>query len=237
MHLQRLLLTCVLLWLGGSLWAQDAREPGGADPLRDFIRGGKTVEVEPEEDLPRQREVLEATDADAGRDALPGVMLLSNGKKLPGRIFTTRFSPLVVYVEPEKRFRRIPLPAVLSIRAVVVEERMQLEWRWKAMGVPERVYTGRKFPSRRLLWKVRLIDGTVITGAIKGDPLWVQVEGRGSDPLVLHERQKGKPGQSHKDLLYIRHIVFSRELMERVLARQKAKASHESKNKSDAEDP
>ncbi|MFW6061602.1 MAG: hypothetical protein ACOC93_02220, partial [Planctomycetota bacterium] len=77
----------------------------------------------------------------AREDALPGVIALSNGRVLPGGLYTTRDKPLEVFAAEQKRWRRIPLLAVLSITPVVVEEKMALKWRWKAMGTPERVYT------------------------------------------------------------------------------------------------
>ncbi len=210
------------------------QEAPSNDPLRDFIDQGRQVQVESSEKLPGQREVLEETSGAQARDEMPGVVVLSNGKRIPGQIFTTRYEPLVLYVEKEKRFRRIPLPALLSLRAVVVEEKMELEWRWKAMGVPERVYTGKKFPTRRLLWKVRLIDGTELEGAIKGTPLWVRAAGRRSEPLILHERQKGTTEQTLEDLLYVRRVLFSKKLMEQVRKRMAGGLDDPGRQKQDA---
>lgn len=185
--------------------------------------------------LERQSDAAPATatapasaPADAGRDpfaqalpredALPGVMLLSDGALLAGTIFTTREQPLLVYVEERQCWRRVPLIAVLSITAEIVEERMELYWRWKGMGEPERVYTGQKYPYRRLLWKLHLIDGTELAGTIKGQPIWCESAGRHHGPYVLHERQQGEPGQELRDLLYVRKIILSRRLMQAVQA-------------------
>jgi len=152
------------------------------------------------------------------RDALPGVLKLSDGRLLPGEVFTTRNRPFLLYVEAERRWRRVPPAAVLSVTAVVVEEKMELEWRWKAMGEPERVYTGRSYPTRRLLWKLHLADGSSMTGAIKGQPIWVQAGGRRHGPFVLHERTKGKIGQTLDDIVYVEKVVISRRLREKVEA-------------------
>ena len=81
------------------------------------------------------------------RAALSGVVELSDGRQLAGALYTTREKPWLVFVEKEKRWRRIPFVTALSITAVVVSEEMALQWRWKAMGEPERVYTGKKFPT------------------------------------------------------------------------------------------
>jgi hypothetical protein len=147
-------------------------------------------------------------------DALPGAVELSNGKILAGYLFTTAEKDWEVFVEEEKVFHRVPFIAVLSLTANVVEEGMELEWRWKEMGTPERVYTGRSYPTRRLTWTLKLIDGTSITGAIKGQPLWVeQVSGK-YGPIILAERTKGEMGQTLQDLVTVKRLVVSKRMMD-----------------------
>ena len=150
-------------------------------------------------------------------DALPGVVVLSDGKILPGGVFTTRDKDWEVWSALHKRWRHIPPIVVLSIRAVVVEEGMEKEWRWKEMGRNERVFTGRAKPTRRLLWRFHLIDDSYITGAVKGQPLWVESAGKRHGPFVLHERTKGKLDQTLDDLIYVKQVVISRRAMEEVL--------------------
>jgi len=156
-------------------------------------------------------------DAFARRDALPGVLELSDGTQIPGGLYTTIGKPWQVYEARTKRWRQIPFAAVLSITAVVVEEKMDPKWRWKAMGVPERVYTGEEYPTRRYQWRFMLADGTNVTGTVKGQPIWVETGRVKSGPFVLHERHKGKVGQPLNDLLYVRKIVVSRRLMRAVI--------------------
>jgi len=151
------------------------------------------------------------------RGALPGVLELSDGTQIAGWLYTTVAKSWQVYEARTKRWRQIPFAAVLSITAVVVEEKMEPKWRWKAMGVPERVYTGREYPTRRYLWRFLLADGTNITGAVKGQPLWVRTGRVKSGPFVLHERDKGEIGQALADLSYVRKIVVSRRLMKAVI--------------------
>jgi len=166
-------------------------------------------------------------------DALPGVVEFSDGIQSPGGLYTTRDKPWVVWemrrdaagkqwVPVRKRWRRIPFITVLSMTAVIVEEEMVQEWRWKGMGIPERVYTGREYPTRRVMWKFRLIDGSTITGEIKGQPLWVEVGDKTVGPVVLHERSKGKMGQKLKDLVYIKRILVSQKMMDKVIEHLKS---------------
>lgn len=153
--------------------------------------------------------------ADALRDdALPGQVELSTGRRCNGWITTTRDKPWLVWIEREHRFRRIPPAAVLGITAVVDEEKLLPRWRWKAMGEPEKVYTGQTYPFRRFRWRFRLADGSTIVGSVKGQPLWVRTAGETVGPLLLHERQKGNPGQTLNDLPYIRRVVITRRALQ-----------------------
>jgi hypothetical protein len=154
----------------------------------------------------------------ARTDALPGALELSDGTVLAGGLYTTRGKAWSVYDDKTKRWRRVPFAAVLSITAVVVEEKLEPRWRWKAMGVPERVYTGETYPTRRYLWRFVLPDGSEITGPVKGQPLWIALGDKTFGPFVLHERYRGKVGQKLGDLIYIRKIVVSRRLMCELLA-------------------
>lgn len=156
-------------------------------------------------------------------DALPGVIELSNGKLLPGGVYTTREKPWIVWGEDTKSWRRIPMLTLLSIAAVVEEERMELEWRWKGMGEPEKVFTGKKYPMRRLHWKFRLIDGSYVEGSTKGQPVWVESHGKPYGPFVLHERMKGELDQTQSDLVYVKRVIISRKMMEAVAKDQEQK--------------
>ena len=141
-------------------------------------------------------------------DALPGAMQLSDGKVLAGGLYTTQEKDLEVWIQAQQRWRHIPLLAVLGIRAVVVSEELEPEWRWKQMGSDEKVFTGRARPSRQLNWRVNLIDGTSLEGEIKGQPLWIERAGQRT-LYVLHSRAKGEFGQTLNELVYPRHVVIS----------------------------
>jgi len=153
-------------------------------------------------------------------DAVPGVIEMSDGTQWPGWLYTTRDKPWIVFDPAADRWRRIPFIAVLSINAVVTEEKYMLQWRWKGMGEPEKVFTGKKFPYRRFLWEFRLIDGSTIRGAVKGQPVWVAWGGRTTGPLVLHERDKGKIDTKLEDVKYVRKIVVSTKMRDAVLEDQ-----------------
>ena len=155
-------------------------------------------------------------------DAVPGVIEMSDGRQLPGWLYTTRDKPWVVFDPATDRWRQIPFITVLSITAVVTEEKYELQWRWKGMGEPEKVFTGKKFPYRRFLWEFRLIDGTRVRGAVKGQPIWVRWDGKTAGPMVLHERDKGKIDVKLEDVHYVTKIVVSTKMRDAVLEDRKA---------------
>jgi len=154
-------------------------------------------------------------------DALPGVAILSDGTVHPGGLYTTLDRDWEVWVESEKRWRHIPPILLLSIQAVVVEEGMDKEWRWKEMGSDEKVFTGRQRPVRLFQWRFHLIDDSVVTGTVKGQPLWIDTGAKPLGPHVLHERSAGEYGQSLKDLVYLKRAVISRRAMREVMDQRK----------------
>ena len=180
-----------------------------AEPVKE---APKTSPAEPTDPFRKSKETF------LRPDALPGVIELSNGKQLPGGVYTTLEKPWIVWSEATKSWRRIPFITLLSITAVVEQERIELRWRWKGMGEPERVYTGEKYPWRRLHWRFKMIDGSVVEGSTKGQPVWVEFRGKRYGPWVLHERMKGKDGEVLEDLVYIKKIVISRKMMDAVIA-------------------
>lgn len=154
------------------------------------------------------------------QDALPGVVELSDGRQLPGGLYTTREKDWEVHIEKEKRWRRVPFILVLSIEAVVLEEKMEQRWRWKEMGAPERVYTGKEYPYRRFHWKFHLIDGSYVTGTVKGQPLWIEKPdgaGKRYGPFVLHERFTGPEETKLEDHPYVKRVIVSRKMMDKVI--------------------
>lgn len=165
---------------------------------------------------------FQAADGRTREDALPGVVELSDGTVLAGWLLTTLESPYQVFVESEKKWRRVPLLSALGVQAIIVEEKMEPRWRWKGMGEPERVYTGLEYPTLRLAWEFHLLDGSKLSGAVKGQPLWVQTKDKKHGPFILSERTKGEDGQKLTDLVYVKRIIVSQKLMEAV-EREKGK--------------
>ncbi len=191
----------------------------GGDNLQYWLGQAKPAATQPvRQAAATSRPATQPLAAVPRDDAWPGAVELSDGRVLAGMCHTTRDRPWEVYVQAERRWRRIPPLAVLSITAVVREESYENQWRWGGMGTPERVYTGRRRPFRRLEWTFRLADDSEITGTVKGQPLWVDSGGNQAGPFVLHERDKGRLDSTLEELLYVKHVVVSRRAMQQVLA-------------------
>ncbi|MCY2930862.1 MAG: hypothetical protein NTV86_15500, partial [Planctomycetota bacterium] len=160
--MRRIALLLMMAALAGSLASQSRP----ADDLDYWLGQAKPVQTRP-----APAAAAEPARGPAREDALPGVIELSDGSVTAGWLYTTREKNLEVYQENLKQWRQVPLLTVLSIQAVVKEETMELRWRWKGMGEVEKEYTGAKYPFRRLEWRFKLIDGTTVEGAVKGQPL------------------------------------------------------------------
>ncbi len=197
--------------LGGKLAVEPANGKAGAAPAGTSGGGatapGTAASPFRSPDLPFRR-----------GDALPGVIELSDGNQLAGGLYTTVEKPWIVWSEATKSWRRVDFLTLLSIEAVVEEQRMELSWRPKGMGEPEKVYTGKKYPMRRMHWRFKIIDGSVVEGSTKGQPVFVELAGKVSGPFILGERMKGQDGQTLEDLVYVRKIVVSRGMMDLVIA-------------------
>jgi hypothetical protein len=143
------------------------------------------------------------------RDLMPGYIELSDGRLLPGRIYTTRDKPWSVYDAKTKTFRRIPPVVVRRIEAEMIWERDTPQWRWKEGGSDEKVYTGRTYPARKIEYTFTLINGMKISGTVQ-QPIYVRHGDGEAARMILHERQKGALGQTLEDLVYVRRVELGK---------------------------
>ncbi|MHC4562461.1 MAG: hypothetical protein ACYS8X_06775 [Planctomycetota bacterium] len=171
-------------------------------------------------------------DSQPKPQGIPGVVELSDGRTSAGMLATPGDQPLEVFVEAEKRWRRVPPVCALSITAEVVSQGMEQQWRPKEIGSRERIYTGRQYPVRRLRWRILLADGTSIIGVIKGQSIRLTPisqptpeddgpAGEAPDPpqpvrFVLPERTKGPVGTTLDEIVYVKRIILSRRAMNSV---------------------
>lgn len=136
----------------------------------------------------------------------PGTVTLSDGRVLEGVIATTRDKPVRIWDDAAGRYHDVPLGQVRSMEAIVLWERDEPEWQFKESGSDIKVFTGRTYPARETAYVVTLVNEQQLRGTVSL-PLTVSGD-RGSSRHFLHKRAKGQPGQSLKDLVYVRRVDF-----------------------------
>ncbi len=196
------------LAVGGRVWALAAGAPaaGAAKPDITFVdedeegQGGdpETAGTNP----------FGPAKADVSRkDAVPGHALLSNGLKIPGKIYTTRAKRLKIFNVKRNLYEYVPVPAIKRMEVSIDWERLDKEWRFREAGSPEKVYTGRTYPARQLAWRLVLRNDHEIVGHILGQPLYVEHNGK-AERFLFSKRQKGAMGTALQDLVYLKSVVF-----------------------------
>ncbi len=138
--------------------------------------------------------------------ARAGTILLSNGVKLNGPIWTTAGTPLRLWMEDDKAYRDIDLGLVKRIDVHVLAETMEDDWRWLKEGSDQKVYSGKKYPNVRLAYRVTLLNDQTIEGTITA-AVYVADSGK-SHTLALYKTYKGNLDETLKDLVYISSITL-----------------------------
>lgn len=149
-------------------------------------------------------------------DAVAGRIELSNGKVVNGRIYLTRGRNLRIYDAEKERFRDVPLRVVREIDCLVEKEWDEKEWRFKENANDEKIFTGRTYPARIYVHELKLIRGDRITGKLAAlvHVTPSDADGENKQPakpqkFLLHKRDKGEPGTTLKDLVYVTRIVLA----------------------------
>ena len=190
-----------LLVLGGAAWADEAEEKAKAEAKPDepdiqYVEG----EAEDEEEPANPFGAKEAKKP----GALPGTVVLSDGKKLSGDVRLTRDKKLRFYHREKKKLLLLTLAELERIECRVLEEHMEPEWRWRENANDEKVYTGKHYPMRKLETVLHLKTGKTLVGDCTA-LLYVGTD-NGESRFVIHKRQKGEVGQTLKDLIYVKEV-------------------------------
>lgn len=147
-------------------------------------------------------------------DAQEGVIQTSDGKAHEGMIYLTRDMRLKIYDEKTKRQREIPLRVIRRIDAEVKWERMEKDWQFQELAADKKLYSGKEYPAREYTHTVTLQDGRKLTGPMSA-VVYLKIPPKDEKPsteerFVLHKRQKGEPGTTLKELVYVKSIDFDR---------------------------
>jgi hypothetical protein len=171
-----------------------------ADPTVDWLMQKAATAPTSQPVVATQPTVIFKAEDDAGR---AGVITMSDGSTINGRITTTEEKPLRVWDEQEKQYKDVPFSLVKSIEAEVLWERDEQEWHFKASGSDVKEFSGKTYPARETKYKVTMTDGQIVDGGVVA-PLFV-----GDKTYVLHKRDKGEVGQTLGQLVYVKNVTFS----------------------------
>jgi hypothetical protein len=140
-------------------------------------------------------------------DQRHGTITLSDGSTVAGTIGTTVGKPLRTWDDTAGEYRDMPMRLVKSIKAQVLWERDEPEWRFKESGSDVKVNTGKTYPARQTTYVLTLTSGKTIKGSIVA-PLYTRDQQGNEQTFILHKRDKGNVGQTLKDLVYVSEVEF-----------------------------
>jgi len=140
-------------------------------------------------------------------DRRHGTVTLSDGTTITGQIATTAGKPLRTWDEQAGEYRDMPMRFVKSIKAQVLWESDEPEWRFKESGSDIKINTGKTYPARETSYIIESTDGKTIKGAIVA-PLYTRSDQGDERTYILHKRDKGDVGQTLKQLIYVSEAKF-----------------------------
>ena len=178
------LLSIILCWAAHATFASDADKP-----INPFRR---------------------RTDRWKG-EAVPCKLFFSNGKKLEGLCALTHGKGFKIFDRAKSEYREVPLKLVAEVKCEIEKEWMEKMWRWKEEGSDVKVYTGKAYPVRKYVHTIKLVTGEVIKGDMAGVIYFLPKDAKKRKKFEYHKRNKGKIGQTLKDMVYFSRIVFEQK--------------------------
>lgn len=203
MRLQCLLCIC----LSGLAYADGpATQP--TDPAVDWLlSNAATAPATEPSDVPQtQPAVLESANT-VWADSRPGVITLSDGRVVSGKLSTTLRQPLRVWDKQKQQYQDVPFSMIRAIEARVISQSQEKQWAFVESGSDAKQYSGRVYPVRQTEYAVTLKDGTIVTGGVAA-PIYLESKD-GREIFILHKNDKGEIGQSLVDLVYVKTVRFS----------------------------
>jgi len=162
-------------------------------------------------------------------DALPGKLVLSDGKELRGRLYLTRDRKIELFDTRRQEWNKLALKDLARLDISVEKEETVKEWRWKENGSDVKVDTGRTKVDRSYKCAATRADGQKIEGHLRGTVIFIK-ESDEADArrFFLLWNSPGDFDQKPADLVYVKAVVLGEEA---------AKAPEQKKSdKSDASD-
>jgi hypothetical protein len=215
--MSRIIVQCIIVAAGVALLiaagptTAPTSQPAVSDSATDWLLGASTtkpaVVSSSQPAVPSPESPLVSKDQ-TDPDQRQGTITLSDGTAIAGTIATTAGKPLRTWDDNVADYRDVPMRFVKSIKAQVVWERDEPEWRFKESGSDVKVNTGRTYPARETSYVITLTDGKTIKGAIVA-PLYMRNAQGEEQTFILHKRDKGEIGQTLKQLVYVSEVKFA----------------------------
>jgi hypothetical protein len=177
-------------WLLGAATSQPAIAPAASEPALESLPVSPLVSKEQND--PDQRH---------------GTITLSDGTIISGVIATTAGKPLRTWDPQANDYRDMPMRLIKSIKAQVLWERDEPEWRFEESGSDIKINTGKTYPARETSYEITSADGKNVTGGIVA-PLYLRDDRGEEKTYILHKRDKGNVGQTLKELVYVADVKF-----------------------------
>ncbi len=137
------------------------------------------------------------------------VIRLSDGTKLSGKICFTGNS-LRIFHDRQKRHYDVPVKDIDRIDTLIEREYMYEKWIFREDGRDEKIYTGEKYPIRRLNHRVTFSDGKSITGKVLARSLYIRDASGKVRRLALKRKLEGEVGDKLKDLVYVKSVACAK---------------------------
>lgn len=173
------------------------------------------AEAEPPKEQPKEEEKPANPFGDtktARADALPGKLVLSDGKELRGKLYLTRDKKLEVFETGRQEWNKLDLKELSRLDISVEKEETVKEWRWKEAGSDVKVDTGRTKVDRTYKCTAAKLDGKKIEGHLRGTVIYVkEAEDKDARRFFLLWNSPGDFDQKPEDLVYVKAVVLGEE--------------------------
>ncbi len=135
-----------------------------------------------------------------------GVVILSDGKTLSGRVWTTLKTPFRVWLPDIKQYRDIDIRLIKHIQVQVLAAKEIRDWRYQQEGSDIKNYSGKTRPRISFAYSFTLLNGKLITGTLDA-PLYVRAAGHTAN-LIIYKRVEGKLGEKLSAVVYVKSVTL-----------------------------
>ena len=169
----------------------------------------------PKEQLKEEKPASPFGDTKSQRaDAVPGKLVLSDGKEHRGKLFLTRDKKLELFDVGRQEWQKLDLKDLKSLAIAIEKEETVKEWRWKEAGSDVKVETGRTKIDRTYKCTAVKADDKKVEGHLRGTVIYVkESEDKEAERFWLLWNQPGPKDfdQKPEDLIYVKEVVFGEE--------------------------